>query len=218
MAIWAPVNCGYHETDFKYGKLYQWGRKYGQGYSGDIYDVNGNYVGGVSDATVPAIEDGGISAITGQHKSNANVFYTSSSEYNYDWLYPQDSKLWNSGSESNPSKTEYDPCPNGWRVPTYAELDELSNHFSFWTTDDNGLSGKWFSGPNSYTATVPQVFFPAAGYRRRGDGDADERGYYGTYWSSRPFNTLAYYLSFSSSSVTMTNYRANGYSVRCVQE
>ena len=125
MAIWAPVNCGYHETDFKYGKLYQWGRKYGQGYSGDIYDVNGNYVGGVSDATVPAIEDGGISAITGQHKSNANVFYTSSSEYNYDWLYPQDSKLWNSGSESNPSKTEYDPCPNGWRVPTYAELSEL---------------------------------------------------------------------------------------------
>lgn len=23
--IWAPVNCGYHETDYKYGKLYQWG-------------------------------------------------------------------------------------------------------------------------------------------------------------------------------------------------
>ena len=21
--VWAPVNCGYHETDFKYGKLYQ---------------------------------------------------------------------------------------------------------------------------------------------------------------------------------------------------
>ena len=30
--VWAPVNCGYHKTDFKYGKLYQWGRKYGQGY------------------------------------------------------------------------------------------------------------------------------------------------------------------------------------------
>jgi hypothetical protein len=42
--IWAPVNCGYNETDFKYGKLYQWGRKYGQGYNGD--------------ATVPTIEEG----------------------------------------------------------------------------------------------------------------------------------------------------------------
>lgn len=23
--IWAPVNCGYHAEDFKYGKLYRWG-------------------------------------------------------------------------------------------------------------------------------------------------------------------------------------------------
>ena len=23
--VWAPVNCGYHAEDFKYGKLYQWG-------------------------------------------------------------------------------------------------------------------------------------------------------------------------------------------------
>ena len=22
--LWAPVNCGYHETDYPYGKLYQW--------------------------------------------------------------------------------------------------------------------------------------------------------------------------------------------------
>ena len=29
--VWAPVNCGYHQTDFPYGKHYQWGRKYGQG-------------------------------------------------------------------------------------------------------------------------------------------------------------------------------------------
>ena len=30
--VWAPVNCGYHATDFPYGKLYQWGRYHGQGY------------------------------------------------------------------------------------------------------------------------------------------------------------------------------------------
>ena len=41
-SIWAPVNCGYDETDFRFGKLYQWGRKYGQGYDS-------------SDATVPTI-------------------------------------------------------------------------------------------------------------------------------------------------------------------
>ena len=33
--VWAPVNCGYHATDYKYGKMYQWGRKYGQGFGDD---------------------------------------------------------------------------------------------------------------------------------------------------------------------------------------
>ena len=217
--VWAPVNCGYHATDFKYGKLYQWGRKYGQGYDGRLYDVNGKDVGTYADSSVPTIEEGGVSAITGQHKSKANVFFTSTSEFNYDWLYPQDDKLWNSGSESAPVKTEYDPCPEGWRVPTYAELDELSNNYSSWTTADNGQIGRWFSGPNSYTATVPQVFFPAAGDRSYYDGNAYYRGDSSRYWSSRPNNASAKTLSFSSiSSVYMgSGSRANGYSVRCVQ-
>ena len=202
--IWAPVNCGYHATDFKWGKLYQWGRKYGQGYNGD--------------ATVPTIEEGGISAIIGQDKSNSNVFFTSTSEFNYDWLYPQDNKLWNSGSESNPIKTEYDPCPDGWRVPTYAELDELNNSYSVWTTDENGQSGYWFSGPNSYTATVPQVFFPAAGIRYFDYGDANFRGDCGRYWSSRS-DYGAYVLYFGSDYLYMDSLdRANGCSVRCVKD
>ena len=216
--VWAPVNCGYHATDFKYGKLYQWGRKYGQGYEGKLYDINGKAAGDYSDATVPTIEEGGVSVIIGQHKNKANVFFTSTSEFNYDWLYPQDSKLWNSGSESAPVKTEYDPCPEGWRVPTYAELDELNKNYSSWTTDDNGRSGRWFSGPNSYTASVPQVFFPAAGSRDGSDGDASTRGYYGGYWSSRPLSNGIIILYFYSSNVLMYSLnRASGYSVRCVQ-
>ena len=204
-AVWAPVNCGYHATDFKYGKLYQWGRKYGQG-----YDDN--------DASVPTIEEGGLSVITGQHKNKANVFFRSTSEFDNDWLYPQDSKLWNSGTEDNPQKTEYDPCPEGWRVPTYAELGELINHYSSWTTDDKGQRGRWFSGPNLYTASVHQVFFPAAGYRYYNHGDANNRGNNGNYWSSRTNNTNANNLYFNSSNVNMNNNnRANGYSVRCVQ-
>ncbi|MBO5814748.1 MAG: Ig-like domain-containing protein [Bacteroidales bacterium] len=223
MAIWAPVNCGYHATDFKYGKLYQWGRKYGQGYSGRLYNDNGlvdDTKGTYADSSVPTIEEGGVSAITGQHKNKSNVFFTSTSEYNNDWLYPQDSKLWNSGSESNPKKTEYDPCPEGWRVPTYAELDELNNNYSVWTTDSNNQSGRWFSGANTYTEAVPQVFFPAAGARSNNAVTYD-RCASGYYWSSRPNSYYAYYLDFTSRGVYLHNYhyyRAYGYSVRCVQE
>lgn len=204
--VWAPVNCGYHKDDFKYGKLYQWGRKYGQGYSTSY------------DASVPEIEEGPISAINGQKDIYSNTFFTAS-ESPYDWTSPQKDDLWNSGTDSNPVKTENDPCPEGWRVPTYAEFDELNNNYSSWTTDDNGRSGRWFSGPNSYTASVPQVFFPAAGYRPFYDGFAYDRGSCGGYWSSGLYGGNAYSLGFYSTSVSMyIRNRALGYSVRCIQE
>lgn len=214
--VWAPVNCGYHATDFKYGKLYQWGRKYGQGYSGILYDASGNRLEDTySDATVPTIEEGGVSVIAGNNKSNENIFYTSPS--NYDWVDPQDDKLWNSGTESKPVKTEYDPCPTGWRVPTSAELNELCKNRSVWTSEDD-QPGRWFSGASSYTDEVPQVFFPAAGYLSYDYGNASFRGYSGYYWSSRPLDNNAYYLSFFDGHAHMNLwYLASGYSVRCVQ-
>ncbi len=199
--VWAPVNCGYHATDYKYGKLYQWGRKYGQG-----YDEN--------DASVPTIEEGGVSVSSGNHKDNANVFYTVYA----DWVDIGNDELWNSGSESNPVKTEYDPCPDGWRVPTYAELSELRQNHSSWTSE-NGQSGYWFSGASSYTEIVSQIFFPAAGNRGHGDSEATVRGSCGYYWSSRPFDfKFADYLHVGSSVSMYYTGRAFGNSVRCVQE
>ncbi len=214
--VWAPVNCGYHKTDFKYGKLYQWGRKYGQGYSGDLYDINADEVGTDSDATTPTIEDGGVSVITGNQKSNENVFYMGLSEYDYDWVDTYDDKLWNSGTESKPVKTDYDPCPAGWRVPTYAELSELSQNRSSRTSKE-GQPGYWFSGASTYTDKVPQVFFPATGERSY-YGTASSRGRSGSYWSSGALDNYSSYLGIGSMSTVMSaGPRAYGSSVRCVQ-
>ena len=204
MAVWAPVNCGYHATDYKWGKLYQWGRKYGQGYDGD--------------ASTPEIAEGGVSLQGGQSEKNKNVFYTCP-EYPYDWLYSQDGTLWNSGTEESPVKTEYDPCPEGWRVPTYTELSELHENRSSWTTNDVGQKGYWFSGPSPYLSDVAQVFFPAAGNRYDDSGKARSRGSFGRYWSSSPYNNDAHHLTFSSGSALVSFCcRAPGYSVRCVQD
>ena len=147
---------------------------------------------------------------------NENRFYIASSPY--DWCTLQEDKLWNSGSESDPVKTEYDPCPVGWRVPTHAELSELRQNHSSWTSN-----GYWFSGANMYTEASPKVFFPAAGEREGGyggsAGEAMRRGRRGYYWSSRPSDVFAYYLCLDDSSIfTYDTYgRSNGYSVRCVQ-
>lgn len=158
---------------------------------------------------------------TGQSKSNEDYYYQNTSSP-YDWLSSPDDYLWNGGSESDPEVTEYDPCPEGWRVPTYAELDALRKNKSSWTTNGLGQPGYWFSGSRTYSVEAPQVFFPAAGQRSYNyDADAEHRGLYGYYWSSRPYQQgrYAYYLYFHKSNAYMNQYgRACGYSVRCVQE
>ena len=118
----------------------------------------------------------------------------------------------------NPVKTGYDPCPEGWRVPSYEELYELIANHSSWITDENGQSGFWFSGPSVYDETVPRVFFPAAGFRFC-SGFACHRGYSGSYWTSRATD-YSNFLSFISIEigVDVGTSRASGCSVRCVRE
>ena len=208
--VWAPVNCGYKASTseskgFPYGKLYQWGRKYGQGY-------NGSY-----DESVPELVEGPVMPSVAQSGENKDKFYYAS-ESPHDWSKVQKDDLWNSGTESAPVKTKYDPCPEGWRVPTYAELDELNNNYSsFMTVGEQ--QGRYLCGDYTYLDNAPQIFFPAAGGRYYDDGDAYSRGYSGLYWSSRPSSTRARYLFFGSSDVSMyIGSRAFGSSVRCVQE
>ena len=207
--VWAPVNCGYHKTDYPYGKLYQWGRKYGQGY-------------GSSDASYPSgdnLVEGPVMPSVGQAEENKDKFYYMSVS-SYDWSMIRKDQLWNSGSESSPVKTVADPCPTGWRVPTYGELSALINNKSSWTTNDAGQDGYYFSGEYTFIDGAPQVFFPAAGYRSYSTGNANYRGVDGNYWPSNSYyNGNSYGLSFSSNRTYMTTnvYRAYGYSVRCVQ-
>ena len=218
--VWAPVNCGYHATDYKYGKLYQWGRKYGQGYNGPIYDINGNQSGTYTDASVPSIVTEAVSLSVGQSYSNSNKFYTYTSSYYYfDWVTPQNNTLWNSGTDTSPIKTEYDPCPEGWRVPTYAELNNLKANYSSWTTNA-GQNGLWFSGLTSYSESVSRVFFPTAGSRGNSEGSADYRGVRGLYHSSSPNGNRARGFDIYYGAVNMYDgsMRVNGHSVRCVQE
>ena len=144
--IWAPVNCGYHSSDYPNGKMYQWGRKYGQGYKG--YNSE--------DAVHRELVEGPVTLEEGQASRNRNNFYTSAS-YPYQWLDVSDAMLWNAGTEEHPVKTEYDPCPKGWRVPTQTELQSLLAHSSSEVTV-SGKKGKYYSGSNTYSEKVPRMF------------------------------------------------------------
>ena len=214
--IWAPVNCGYEPatTDSKgypYGQLYQWGRKYGQGYSTYNYQ----------EKTVPEMLEGPLPFENAIREKYSDTFFTVTSSP-YDWASPQNNYMWNSGKESAPIRTENDPCPEGWRVPTSEELAVLKRNKSSWT-EEGSRKGMYFSGKYTYYENAPKVFLPAAGYRSN-NGSAFARDERGCYWSSNPnyISSDREYLEFSDIGyASMDNgigYRALGHSVRCVQE
>ena len=215
--VWAPVNCGYHATAFKYGKLYQWGRKYGQGYDGDFYDIDGNNIGQYYDASFTQVITGPVSLSVGQSEDNSSNFYKPTG-YPYDWLESPIDMLWNVGSEEDPVKADYDPCPDGWRVPTDAELDGLTQNHSEWTKNADGQVGFWYTGATKYTDHAPKIFLSAAGYRRDMCGTAYNRGKFGYYWASESASNLGCSICFGNNGENHGSYRAYGHSVRCVSE
>jgi uncharacterized protein (TIGR02145 family) len=138
----------------------------------------------------------------------------------YQWnrkvAYPATGEVTNWDS-STPSGTEWekanDPCPCGWRVPTYSELSSLVNSGSSWTTQNGVTCLIIGSGSNT-------VFLPAAGILDDHVGThilADMMGYY---WSSTQLNSANSLGIFFSSygGGKFDENRTYGLTVRCVKE
>ena len=154
---------------------------------------------------------------------NPATFYKYSSSYNYNWFQTNSGKTYNlwdaactstGNSDNNVVKTIYDPCPIGFKMPN-------GNTFTYFSTSNvvgsfaNGWKFKRYSGD-----TVG-VFFPASGYWYGFKGSIYDVGSYGYVWlSSASSQNYAYFLYFYSSYVDpqITKYRANGFSVRPVQD
>lgn len=217
---WAPVNCGYKASTtegkgYLYGKLYQWGRKYGQGYGEPYFNSSDTY----RDESVPTI----AARWEGSNDSaDPNTFYYGLNEP-YNWI-SDDSNFWNKGSETNPEKNElYDPCPEGWRVPTAAELSTLAsgNHSDLIMVD--GVYGAWYTGSTAFSESLEaKIFLPATGgrfadnwFHRNG---AVSRGSGGNYWSSAMEKSGGVNMDFLGKTELSSTYKAFGFAVRCCRD
>jgi uncharacterized protein (TIGR02145 family) len=113
----------------------------------------------------------------------------------------------------------YDPCPDGWQVPSLEDFNALTDGnavVSTWTTRD-GVNGRLFVD----VATEKSIFLPATGCRGSSYGVLYNVGGYGGYWSGTPIGaTSGYLLGFYAEGVNPRNSdsRGTGYAVRCVRQ
>jgi hypothetical protein len=182
------------------GFLYQWGRK-------DPFPNSASLTSSVE----PTLYGGTVSISTSIPSStnlensiqNPLTLYSSNSGL-FDWYTTTsgngNNSLWAS------SKTIYDPCPPGWKVPAESQWPTLTTDNFVWTT-----YGRKYTGTESF-------FIPAGGLRSATctltiPGRGDE-------WTSTSSGSNAYDFSFDSSSLAFAsiNDRCTSRGLRCVQQ
>ena len=114
-------------------------------------------------------------------------------------------------------------CPTGWHVPTDAEWTVLTDYLTANGHVWNGTALKSTSGWNSgRNGTDDYGFLGLPGGYRYDDGDFDDVGNDGYWWSSSQSNTYNAwyrYLSYSNVSVNRVNVVKDfGFSVRCLRD
>ncbi len=207
-------NLGAYSTEVgnigSIGLLYQWGRK-------DPFLGSAGFEAAepVSTATWPSAVASDATTGTVAYAIANPMTYITGSQETQDWLSgaETDNTRW---AEFEGSKTIYDPCPAGWRVP-------VGNENGLWMRA--GIA----SGPTTLNMDKGYVFpasicgeedyYPASGSRKATDGMLDGVGGCGRYWTTTPSNADIYYLDFWWGEIYPANLnkRANAYSVRCVK-
>ncbi|MDH6356997.1 FISUMP domain-containing protein [Parabacteroides sp. PF5-9] len=141
---------------------------------------------------------------------------TTPKNFEGDWINKeQTGKVWEKAN---------DPSPEGWRIPTLAEMQKLLDETKVtqeWITV-NGVPGKKYTDK----ASGKSIFLPAAGSRHQGNGNLNKLAgdnASGAYWSSEAtVQRNAHCLTFAKTFSKADNYSAAngnyGYCLRCVKK
>ena len=145
--------------------------------------------------------------------------FISTSRNNGNWLEIPDHSLWAS------SKTLYDPCPPGWKIPAAYVINSSKQHVpeqEAWTE----LGHKRVDSEPSYGVYLDgnKAWYPNNGYISL-SGSLLMVGQYSCYWSCSPNSQATYAMEQSKTTSSLTfnpscygKVRGEGHSVRCVED
>ena len=209
------------------GLLYQWGRK--DPFLSYSYHL-GEYGQAASTVNGPQFVSSTPSYGTMDYATkNPTTFICGNGED--DWIYDSpNNTLWQS------SKTMYDPCPTGWRVPdggpdgvwnTAAVEGEYNTDYKGFLVNYAPSSAAWYPIAGYYGldwGTVDLIGGPLV------DFGGDGYSYIGGYWSATSYDPYSFSLEVDASYFLEETYdpsnsmsdsstsRYIGYSVRCMKE
>jgi len=222
------------------GLFYQWGRKdpfVGASTWTGTTPVTVTYASGYAYGTTANATAGANAAASITYSvKNPTKFILNASTTN-DWLNAtaytaQRDNLWGNPNatatqpnSARGSKSIYDPCPPGWRVPSQESYQIFTQNGANGGTRNVSALG-WTYGWTFYTQTYlsgTTSYWPALGYRDGSSGALTNVSSGGSYWSSSSYasgSVNAGGLGFISSSAgpLNSNNRGNAFSVRCAQE
>jgi hypothetical protein len=159
-----------------YGDLYQWGRR--------------------ADGHQCRYSDTTSRLSTTDQPAHTNFILAPNNRW--DWRTPQNDSLWQGVNGVN------NPCPIGYRIPTFTELD---------------AERKSWSQNNNIGAFGSPLKLPMAGFRFFSTGSIEGVDSNGFYSSSQILgNNISFLLFFIGDAYESGTDRASGLSVRCIKD
>lgn len=206
------------------GLMYQWGRK-------------DPFLGSSSiSASIPAastiiwpsyVRSDELTGTIAYATANPTTFITYN-DNNNDWHYTGSSTTDNTRwTTSDESKSIYDPCPVGWRVPDGDHYDgvwskALEYRYETYHTYDSINQGMNFSG---IFGEDSNIWYPASGFRSSGEeGVLATVGEFGSYGSASPDDSdekgtsTLFFTETGSINTSSFGHRSAGTPVRCIAE
>ena len=200
------------------GLFYQWGRK--DPFPGAVESYVSSSTGGhfmvtTKGSTISLVSSESVVATVDYANAHPDKFITTTKNSG-DWLAEPVSSLWAQ------TKTVYDPCPAGWKIPAAFVLDSNNQHVyvqEAWSNLDDPSSANY----GIYLNPV-RAWYPDNGYIGI-SGALLMVGQYACYWSNSVRSLTAYAMEISLNSGRQEfnpssggKMRGEGHSVRCVKD